>query len=310
MADTLSEAEIDHFIKEGYCYVRSAFSNEVAAKCRTALWDLLGKQHGIYEDSSESYKRAEKGRISISEHFKGSDLGAPWDQVWSPRLRRAIDQLCGPEWVEPEGCGWGGVTFPDFAEEPWGAEGAWHVDGHGYTHCVDSKELGLVPIFLFSDIDPHEGGTALAPRSHLKTTGLLCEKALPGPAVSAKLRDIVDLSNIVETQGHAGDVLLLHPFLLHARSKNLSKKRVRFMCHPGLRLSSTMRIRVPPADPTPVERAILDAINSNESYQFKLLLGFDPDKTFGSSHRRRRRDDDDPTAASQKKSKKLVASTT
>jgi hypothetical protein len=45
--------------------------------------------------------------------------------------------------------------------------------------------------------------------------------------------------DITEITGEAGDVVLLHPFLLHARSKNLapvSEHGVRFLCHPAVPL--------------------------------------------------------------------------
>ena len=49
--------------------------------------------------------------------------------------------------------------------------------------------------------------------------------------------------NIIELTGEAGDVILLHPFLLHARSKNLapmSEHGVRFLCHPSIPLRSLL----------------------------------------------------------------------
>ena len=48
---------------------------------------------------------------------------------------------------------------------------------------------------------------------------------------------------VVEVNGHAGDVMLAHPFLLHARSKNLGQhgaESVRFMCHPAVPLVKPM----------------------------------------------------------------------
>ena len=45
--------------------------------------------------------------------------------------------------------------------------------------------------------------------------------------------------DITELTGEAGDVILLHPFLLHARSKNLApllESGVRFLCHPAVPL--------------------------------------------------------------------------
>jgi len=60
--------------------------------------------------------------------------------------------------------------------------------------------------------------------------------------------------------------MLAHPFLLHARSKNLGQfgvESVRFMCHPAVPLRAPMQVgRDCPADgasstPTPVEAAIV-----------------------------------------------------
>lgn len=59
--------------------------------------------------------------------------------------------------------------------------------------------------------------------------------------------------------------MLAHPFLLHARSKNLGQlgvDSVRFMCHPAVPLRARMNVgRGARADyaPTPVEAAIVVA---------------------------------------------------
>jgi hypothetical protein len=58
--------------------------------------------------------------------------------------------------------------------------------------------------------------------------------------------------------------MLAHPFLLHARSKNLGQfgvDSVRFMCHPAVPLRARMQVgRGARTDaPTPVEAAIVDA---------------------------------------------------
>jgi hypothetical protein len=45
----------------------------------------------------------------------------------------------------------------------------------------------------------------------------------------------------------AGDVALVHPFLLHARGKNLgphTDEGVRFLCHPCVRLKEHMDLHV------------------------------------------------------------------
>lgn len=57
-------------------------------------------------------------------------------------------------------------------------------------HWPHSREIGLVPIFLFSDVRPHGGGTALLRGSHKKVAEILWERAgttgLTGKAHSKK----------------------------------------------------------------------------------------------------------------------------
>ncbi|KAJ8612524.1 hypothetical protein CTAYLR_003734 [Chrysophaeum taylorii] len=259
----VSQGEIDAFVELGYCAVREAFSPEVARRCRRAVWKHI-EQQGITEEDPSTWSRAPKGRLGLAEIFRDSDLGAPWSECWSPRLREAIDQVCGAGKWEPNGCGWWVVTFPEDNAEPWGVRGNWHVDGHGYRHLAQSREVGLVLLMLFSDVGPNGGGTALAPNSHRVVAEKLLRAGadgLAGPALSAATRAAVDLDNPVEARGRAGDVFLLHPFLLHARSKNLSGHVVRFLCHPVLALREPLRLFPRPADPTPVERVALDVLD-------------------------------------------------
>jgi len=267
----LTAAQIEEFVTEGYCLLEGAFPRDVAAGCRSALWRRLEETNPIFEGDPSSWAAgAPKGRLGIAECYRGDELGADWSACWSARLRRAVDQLCGRgRWVDgpgPDGpgCGWWVVTFPGFSRGPWGGEGAWHVDGHGYDHRADSPEIGCLPVFLFSDVARGGGGTAIAPRSHAAVAELLVragERGVNGPRLSSLARETVGAErlappSIVETRGRAGDVMLTHPFLLHARSKNL-REAVRFMCHPAVRLRE--RMRAAPADPTPVERVVENA---------------------------------------------------
>eukprot|EP00629_Pelagomonadales_sp_RCC1024_P015494 CAMPEP_0119261344 /NCGR_PEP_ID=MMETSP1329-20130426/1440_1 /TAXON_ID=114041 /ORGANISM="Genus nov. species nov., Strain RCC1024" /LENGTH=345 /DNA_ID=CAMNT_0007260897 /DNA_START=103 /DNA_END=1137 /DNA_ORIENTATION=- len=263
----LTQQDLAQFERDGFCVLRGAFQRGDALECRAALWRHLEETRGIAEGDRSTWSKAPKGRQGLQDMFAGSDLGAPWAACWSPRLRRALDQLCGEgRWVEDGlGCGWWVVTFPGVAEGPWGAEGSWHVDGHGYVHKPDSEEIGCLPIFLFSDVLEAGGGTALAPGSHRHVAELLWRagaRGVEGPRLSALAREALDESSIVECRGRAGDVVLTHPFLLHARSKNLrpaAPENVRFMCHPAVRLKEPMRVREDGGAATPVEAPIIQA---------------------------------------------------
>ncbi|KAL3671136.1 hypothetical protein V7S43_004318 [Phytophthora oleae] len=256
-APPLDQQAIDSFIRDGFVLLPDAFSPSTAAKCRELIWTRLA-QDGITKDSSTWVERH-----GLPELYRAED-DPVWGEVMTPRLKQAMDQICGKDRWEDFGLGWWMITFPDQDEPPWGAAGKWHVDGASYQHHVDSKESGLLLIFLFSDIGPGEGGTAVSAGSH-KWIARLLEKNEPrgmkGGAVSYQARQF-QRQQVVEVNGKAGDVMLVHPFLLHARSKNLGKKgveSVRIMCNPNVRLHRKMNLNRDDGDYSPVEQAIVNA---------------------------------------------------
>ncbi|KAL4144982.1 hypothetical protein PRNP1_012656 [Phytophthora ramorum] len=255
----LGQEAIASFVRDGFVLLPNAFASSTAAKCRELIWQRLALD-GITKDPTTWVERH-----GIPELYTAED-DPVWGQVVTPRLKRAMDQICGKNRYEDFGLGWWMITFPDQAEPPWGAAGKWHVDGASYQHHVDSEESGLLLIFLFSDIGPGEGGTAVSVGSH-KWIARLLERNEPrgmkGGAVSYQARQF-ERREVVEVNGNAGDVMLVHPFLLHARSKNLGLKgveSVRVMCNPNLRLRCKMNLNRADGDYSPVEQAVVDALN-------------------------------------------------
>ncbi|RLN98033.1 hypothetical protein BBJ28_00011247 [Nothophytophthora sp. Chile5] len=256
---------IASFQRDGFVLLSRAFPESTAQQCRALIWERL-VQDGIEKSDPSTWVE----RHGIPEIYTAEDAPV-WDGVLTPRLKQAMDQLCGRDRWEDFGCGWWMITFPDQAEPPWEAAGKWHVDGAAYQHHLDSKESGLLAVFLFSDIAPGEGGTALSVGSH-KWIARLLEKNEPrgmkGGAVSFQARKF-RREQVVEVNGKAGDVMLVHPFLLHARSKNLGQKgadSVRMMCNPNVRLHQKMNLNRPDGAYSPVEQAIVDALRKPPSH--------------------------------------------
>jgi hypothetical protein len=161
----LSAAEVDQFVDRGFVLLKRAFSTAAAAAARDFLWRRL-EADGITYDP-DTWTR----RTGIADVY--TDDSSPWDQVITPRLSRAIDQLCGQGRTKSFGCGWWVVTYPGISTPPWGVDGTWHVDGSGYRHHVCSPEIGLLPIFIFNKLGPTDGGTVLSPGSHKEVTSLM-----------------------------------------------------------------------------------------------------------------------------------------
>eukprot|EP00903_Cladosiphon_okamuranus_P009660 g9192.t1 len=268
----LSPEDISKFEEDGFVMLKRAFDPKVAAACRESLWKRL-KGEGIAREDPSTWV----SKIGLAEIYGMSSSpkqrrGLPWKDALSPRLMSAVEQLLGPDAWEEFGCGWWVITFPGFAVPPWGAEGKWHCDGAHFRHYPHSREIGLLPIFLFSDVRSHGGGTAVIRGSHKTVAGLVWNKAgttgLTGPELSRAACEAVlpaASEDVVETTGSGGDVLLTHPLLLHARSNNLApvdESGVRFMCHPAVPLKRHLDLHAPPEAFSVVERIMWRACPS------------------------------------------------
>ena len=255
----LSDEEIKHFIEEGYVIVRDVFSKEAATAARDVLWDEILKREGVKREDPCTWTCA---RIGIAKSFHTRD-GMPWSEVLTPKLHAAIKSLLygagfqGSEEVyEDFGTGWFTVSFPGYPE----AKGKMHIDGHWFTHFPFSKQIGLVPLFMFSDVS--SGGTNLARKSHVDITCWVADsgcKGMSSTEINEMVRDCHHWE-MVEISGNAGDVCLMHPFLAHCRGRNLNKegseRAVRFISHPTIGLKKHMNLNHEEVLMSPLEYSI------------------------------------------------------
>lgn len=255
----LSVAEIEQFVSEGYVMLREAFPRRVAQAVRQTLWRHLEADYGMREDDRSTWTQAQAHlQITLSD--------ATAFEAYSPRVCGAFDQLMGAgRWQMPDGLGWWPVRFPGFSQPPWTApEKGWHVDGQNFHHHLTSREQGMLVIFVFSDIGPGDGGTAFVPGSHRLAARVLAEHEPEGmdpPALNQAMKAL-PRDRVLEVNGQAGDVVLLHPFMLHSGSANVGD-RVRFICNVQAPLKDAMRLDRPDlAELSPVERAIREAIDA------------------------------------------------
>ncbi|KAK3239821.1 hypothetical protein CYMTET_50278 [Cymbomonas tetramitiformis] len=154
----------------------------------------------------------------------------------SPVLRGALDDLHGgPESVvwdwdagARKGVGWIHPRWPVAHDDNrwpptnWRTLG-WHTDGE--THYISTRQ-SIVVLPVVTPISQGGGGTALIQGSHKKIANVLFTAKQTGEHLCKEAyRQVVDRlvqltaeTDIVETRGSAGDVLLMHPFLVHAGS--------------------------------------------------------------------------------------------
>lgn len=131
---------------------------------------------------------------------------------------------------------------------------SWHFDAPLELATFDRWINGLVGVVLVDDVAPGAGATYIAPESVELLTrelaahpeGLDLVRRDIGVAISARCTDLVEL------HGKAGDVFLLHPFMLHTASPNPTG-RVRWMANPNFELTSPLDVANPRS---PIEQAI------------------------------------------------------
>jgi Phytanoyl-CoA dioxygenase (PhyH) len=158
------------------------------------------------------------------------------------------------------------VRFPG-PEDPddaiWHFDAGYAVEGQWRVR-LDSRDRGLLALFLFSDVHADGAPTRLRPGSHLRVPRLLAGGGAEGcewrPVARAAATATSDLP-VELAVGAAGDVFLCHPFLVHAATWPHRGTEPRIMAQPAIGLLAPFPLSCPADDPTadvsPVERAIL-----------------------------------------------------
>ncbi len=258
---TLTDADITHFIEKGHIILRNCFPKALAEEWTAFAYKRLG-----YEpDDTSTWETARihlpsMNRVPIQEVAPHT-----WDAI--------CDLLGGEERIANSGRtsapSWGDgfiINFALGAETPWQPPspevGGWHKDGDFFRHFLDSPEQGLLTIVVWTDIHPKSGGTFVACDSVQHVAQRLYEH--PEGLLPSGFGGLIEkCKDFVEITGKAGDVVLLHPFILHAASQNPSG-RARFITNPPVSLKEPMNFnRENAEDFSPVELAVLNGLGRN-----------------------------------------------
>jgi hypothetical protein len=262
---TLSPSECRHFLDKGYVVVKGAFPRELADELREAHWQELEGKGILRGDpatwSGTPYVRtggdpqthimARRGDVAAQVLLPDNPvhllsdvapraLGAQLDMVRgnvAPATVRELElpgtcavNLCRPVDAQPLGA----------------ASPGWHKDGWQYRHFLDSPEQGLLLMYFFSDILPGGGGTQVALDSIKLVAEFFAqhpEGVHPDIAQGVLNPFLVEQScedsRFEELTGNAGDLAIIHPYMMHRTAPNPSG-RARFASHPSLLLAQPM----------------------------------------------------------------------
>lgn len=254
---TLTKDEIEHFISRGYVVIRDAMPRDFVARQVDRMWTRLG-----YDRSDRSTWARERIHMELRDRWTVSQL-AP--RVWGA----VLDLVGGEERIEMPYT-WGDgfiVNLGVRADEPWEGPSrkspGWHKDGDFFRHFLDSPEQGLLTLVLWTDVRSKGGATFIAPESVGAIARLLSQhpEGLSPEELHECYEEVLSQCNeFVEATGNAGDVYLLHPYMLHATAPNILRDG-RAITNPPITLREPMRFDRPAQWLSPVEAAVLRGLD-------------------------------------------------
>lgn len=258
---TLSDAQVEQFIRDGFIRIDRAFPREVAEEGRAIMWrDIPFDPHDPATWTKPVFRLPGYG-------------GGPFEKaVNTPVLHDAFDLLVGKgRWAPRDGLGTFPVRFPH-PDDP--GDAGWHVDGsflpdgcdpneqHDYSVWrvnVTSRGRALLMLFLFSDVGENDAPTRIRVGSHRDMARFLEPAGEMGMSNMNLSRMSAHRPKALAT-GEAGTVYLCHPFLVHAAQRHRGSTP-RFMAQQSLGLLEPYRLHREDAAYSAVEISIRQALH-------------------------------------------------
>jgi phytanoyl-CoA dioxygenase PhyH len=251
---SLSTAQIDQFITDGFVRIDNAFPRQLADEGRAFLWT----QTGCDPDDPATW---------TSPVIRLPGFGGPiFDAACNtPILHSAFDALVGPgRWQARHGLGTFPIRFPSPVDP---GDAGWHIDVSfglenpdflSWRANVTSRDRALLMLFLFSDVGDEDAPTRIRVGSHLD----IARQLAPAGDEGLSLRELA-ANGFAETAhcpevsatGAAGSVYLCHPFLVHSAQPHRGTVP-RFMAQPPLLPAEPLSLNRRDGDYSAVEAAI------------------------------------------------------
>lgn len=220
------------------------------------------------------------------QFLKDTDFHVGQSHLYFPRLRtfnlkdvcptvdEAVVELMGGEDRIKAPRVWGDgfvVACPQKNDTPidLNTKYQWHKDGF-FRHFLDSNEIGLLAFVMWTNVTSQNGATALAEGSMKLVAEDLAQKTEGVNPDYFNSRIDGSWPSQSRAEGNAGDIYLVHPFLLHATRPNFSDD-YRAITNPHIALEGPMKFNRPHSDDfSPVEKTVLRALGT-DSLDFTAL---------------------------------------
>ena len=256
---TLTEQQREQFERLGVLRIAGVFGEDDAARMRHRLWEALARAHGM--------RPAEPATWTIEQPtgFQSLTRAGAFDALGSPVLARALDDLLGgDDWERPDHWGTPLVRFPTRGTSWDLPSSQWHLD---FPVRGEARPLFAVRVLGFLDrVELRAGGTLALAGSHRLAERFIAAGALRGGhsrdvcralmRTSPWFRDLFSAASgervrrftmegasvdgvavsVLELTGAPGDVVLMHPWQLHAPSPNCGTSPRLVVAHSVVRI--------------------------------------------------------------------------
>lgn len=223
---------------DGILRLRSAIAADAVALMADRLWAFLGSERGFHRDRPATWT------TESPYQFQALTRSGAFAAMAAPLVRQAIDHLLGAGmWSEPDYWGQPLVSAPRPLQGDWQVpHQTWHLD-----HAPGLPRYARV-FAILEELRPQGGGTAYVRGSHRLVSALEEGGSLTLKSAEVKARlaahpwfaelwakkptegrprligegAVIDGVPVAaaEMTGGPGDVILMHPYLLHAKAAN------------------------------------------------------------------------------------------
>jgi hypothetical protein len=281
---TLTPEQVASFMKNGFLRLPGAISQDKCDWWTRDVWHRLGMDPG--DKSTWTIERNHMSKLNV----------VPAKEI-APVAWAAICELCGGEdRIAKGGDMWTDGFIVNLGSEETEGRAVppkelklWHVDGDFFNHFLDSPEQALLVIPCWSDVGENSGATWICDEGPKKIGKLLYDhpegrsplmdpigtkhEAYQVPKLYNQIVQDSPDESFFEMTGKKGDVILMHPLMLHSASKN-GRRAIRIITNPPVSLSEPFKFnRENPADYSLVELKTIQDVGGPELFTDWKITG-------------------------------------
>lgn len=246
----MNSEQIQQFERDGLTFLRGAVDTAAVKEMRDRVWEEAERKRGICRNDRTTWKRLPPSILKSLIRSEGL-----FEPLLSAPVRAGIDALLGADrWEKPKAVGQLLMSPPDATN--WALpHKVWHMDFPA-PGWVGSDRPGVQLFLLLDPLEARQGGTIFVGGSHrlvielperrspdytghsaelrsalAKRVPWLRDLWQPGPAEERYERFMARTTEhegvplrVIEPTGEPGDVLFMHPWLLHNASPNCSER--------------------------------------------------------------------------------------